>query len=79
MICTTFAPCGNPFTFAATQPVKVRELPGNMRPALSKSNVRQIRSARANGVSYKTLMAMYSMSRETLARAATGRGTYEGF
>ena len=79
MICTTFAPSGNPFGPAAAQAKPQKELPETMKPALSVGQVKQVRSARKNGVSYGTLMAMYGLSRETLARAVAGRSTYKGF
>jgi hypothetical protein len=78
-VMTTFAPCGNPFTFGFTPTNKVKELPGNMKPRLSIAQVKHIREARAGGMKYKELTAIYNVSRETLARAVSGTGTYEGF
>jgi DNA-binding transcriptional regulator YiaG len=76
---TTFAACGNPFIFGFTPTNRTKGRLGNMQPFLSVAQVKQIREARAGGMRYKELTSIFHVSRETLARAAAGRGTYEGF
>ena len=48
-------------------------------PALTTYQVNAIRAARAAGVGYKELMRWYSVSRETLSKAANGSRTYRGY